>query len=227
MSSLFCRASSKVAALPFRAVRSPVSLQAGAHRVTLGGGSHQFSRASSSLISCSRGSTLTAITADENLVSVLGSKIKCSVVNEAPEDDELPEWFPFRFVDAFEDETIYVRIELAPNDPQTQVLNGIPMFITVTKQDDGPSLEFVAKAYVDEIVIDVVYFQKPYELSFPYQGPHDFADLYENLLKAFHRFLEIRGIKPTITEFVADYMANKDGRERLQWLNDIKSFVDM
>ncbi|KAL0843864.1 hypothetical protein Bca101_017110 [Brassica carinata] len=181
MSSLFCRASSKVAALPFRAVRSPVSLQAGAHRVTLGGGSHQFSRASSSLISCSRGSTLTAITADENLVSVLGSKIKCSVVNEAPEDDE------------FEDETIYVRIELAPNDPQTQVLNGIPMFITVTKQDDGPSLD----------------------------------DLYENLLKAFHRFLEIRGIKPTITEFVADYMANKDGRERLQWLNDIKSFVDM
>ncbi|KAG2333076.1 hypothetical protein Bca4012_017261 [Brassica carinata] len=223
MSSLFCRASSKVAALPFRAVISPVSLQAGAHRVTLGGGSHH--RASSSLISCSRGSTLTAITADENLVSVLESKIESTVVNEAPEDDELPEWFPFRFVDAvrdrvvylvreFEDETIYVRIELAPNDPQTQVLNGIPMFITVTKQDDGPSLQFVAKAYVDEIVIDVVYFLSIHIIIM-------------SMRFAFHRFLEIRGIKPTITEFVADYMANKDDRERLQWLNDIKSFVDM
>ncbi|KAG2333077.1 hypothetical protein Bca52824_004257 [Brassica carinata] len=104
---------------------------------------------------------------------------------------------------------------------------GIELCICVTKQDNGPSLEFVAKAYVDEIVIDVVYVQKPYELSFPYQGPPDFADLDENLLKAFHRFLEIRGTKPTITEFVADYMANKDGRERLQWLNDVKSFVDM
>lgn len=77
-----------MAALPFRAVRSPVSLQAGAHRVTLGGGSHQFSRASSS-ISCSRGATLSAITADENLVSVLKSKIESTVVNEAPEDDEV------------------------------------------------------------------------------------------------------------------------------------------
>ena len=52
-------------------------------------------------------------------------------------------------------------------------------------------------------------------------------DLDENLQKAFHRFLEIRGIKPNITEFVADYLANKDSRERLQLLKDVKTFVDM
>ncbi|KAF3544462.1 hypothetical protein DY000_02001398 [Brassica cretica] len=52
-------------------------------------------------------------------------------------------------------------------------------------------------------------------------------DLDENLQKAYHRFLEIRGIKPNITEFMADYMADKAGRERLHWLNDVKSFLDM
>ncbi|CAF2121733.1 uncharacterized protein At2g39795, mitochondrial-like [Brassica rapa] len=245
--SLFCGASSTVATLPFRAVRSRVTLQTGAQRVTLGGGSPQFSRASS-LISLSRGSKLSAITADENLVSVLESQIESAVVKEAPEEDEFPEWFPFYIVDAdkdrvvylvrkFENETIYVRIELSrslgddkekeePKDPQPEVLTGIPIFISVIKDDDGPSLEFIANAYVHEIVIDAVYVESPLELTWRYKGP-DFADLDENLQKAYHRFLEIRGIKPNITEFMADYMADKAGRERLHWLNDVKSFLDM
>ena len=84
--SLFCGASSTVATLPFRAVRPPLSLQTGAQRVTLGGGSRQFSRASS-LISLSRGSKLIAITAQENLVSVLESQIESAVVNEETPDD--------------------------------------------------------------------------------------------------------------------------------------------
>ena len=77
-----------MATLPFRAVRSRVTLQTGAQRVTLGGGSRQFSRASS-LISLSRGSKLIAITAQENLVSVLESQIESAVVKEAPEEDEV------------------------------------------------------------------------------------------------------------------------------------------
>ncbi|KAF2544785.1 hypothetical protein F2Q70_00023524, partial [Brassica cretica] len=131
--------------------------------VTLGGGSRQFSRASW-LISFSRGSTLSAITADENLVSVLESEIKCSVVNEVPEEDE------------FEDETIFVRIgdeeeKEEPNDHHAERLIGIPMVISVTKQDDGPCLDFIAKAYVDEIVIDAVYVEEPHKPTYPYQGP--------------------------------------------------------
>ena len=75
-----------MATLPFRAVRPPLSLQTGAQRVTLGGGSRQFSRASS-LISLSTGSKLSAITAQENLVSVLESQIESAVVNEETPDD--------------------------------------------------------------------------------------------------------------------------------------------
>ncbi|KAG5403871.1 hypothetical protein IGI04_009990 [Brassica rapa subsp. trilocularis] len=240
--SLFCGASSTVATLPFRAVRPPLSLQTGAQRVTLGGGSPQFSRASS-LISLSRGSKLSAITAQENLVSVLESQIESAVVNEetpddGEEEDKLPEGFPFRIIDTpgervffltrkFENETILVEIDPSapfdeakkeePNDPQAEVLIGISMVINVSKHDYAPCLEFLANAYIDEIVINAIYVRQPQELS----------DLDENLQKAFHRFLEIRGIKPNITEFVADYLANKDRRERLQLLKDVKTFVDM
>ncbi|CAN6806939.1 unnamed protein product [Brassica oleracea] len=255
--SLFCGASSTVATLPFRAVRPPLSLQTGAQRVTLGGGSRQFSRA----ISLSTGSKLSAITAQENLVSVLESQIESAVVNEeTPDDgDKLPEGFPFRIIDTpgervffltrkFENETILVEIDPTapldegkkeePNDPQAEVLIGISMVINVSKHDYAPCLEFLANAYIDEIVIDAIYVKQPQELSYPflakkikklwypYEGP-DFVDLDENLQKAFHRFLDIRGIKPNITEFVADYLANKDSRERLQLLKDVKTFVDM
>lgn len=50
-------------------------------------------------------------------------------------------------------------------------------------------------------------------------------DLDENLQKAFHRFLEIRGIKPSFTCFLADYVANKDSREYVRWLKGVESFV--
>ncbi|KAJ4907587.1 Mitochondrial glycoprotein family protein [Raphanus sativus] len=242
--SLLCGASSStVAARPFRAVRSPVSLQTGAQRVTLGGGgSHQFSRSSSSssLMSFSRGWKLSAITADANLVSVLESEIEGTFVNEDPHDDDLdklPEWFHFQILDSlgerdiyltreFEDETILVQVIPPPQLDDEELLKGIPMIINVSKDDDDICIEFAVKAFVNEIIINAVSVLQPHEPRNPYQGP-EFDDLDENLQKAFHRFLEIRGIKPTITEVVAGYLVNKASRERFQWLKDVKSFVDM
>ncbi|KAF8116915.1 hypothetical protein N665_0014s0174 [Sinapis alba] len=176
--SLFCGASSTVAALPFRPVRSPARLQTGAQRVTLGG-SHQFSRAS--LISFSRGSTLSAITAAKHLVSLLESEIECSVVNKDPHDDDkdkLPKGFPFKIIDSlgerviyltskYEDDNIIVQIdpsppfndgeeEKQPNGPEEELLIGISMVGKLSKDDDDDlSLEFELNAYVNEIVIDI------------------------------------------------------------------------
>lgn len=52
------------------------------------------------------------------------------------------------------------------------------------------------------------------------------SDLDENLKKAFHKYLEIRGIKPSTTNFLFEYMLNKDSREYLIWLKKLKDFVE-
>lgn len=53
-----------------------------------------------------------------------------------------------------------------------------------------------------------------------------FSDLDENLQKAFHKYLEIRGIKPSTTNFLQEYMINKDSKEYLGWLKNLKKFIE-
>lgn len=140
-------------------------------------------------------------------------------------------------------------------DDEHSVKIRIPMVVSVSK-GDGVCLEFGVSAFPDEIVIDSLSIKHPQgsDNDLAYEGP-DFeyvsfpllcfallqfgccyvirvllvflsSDLDENLQKAFHRFLEIRGIKPSFTDFLAGYVANKDSREYLQWLKDVKSFVE-
>ncbi|CAN7037113.1 unnamed protein product [Brassica oleracea var. botrytis] len=251
LTTVFRRASSRVATLAFRSVRSPLAVRSGSERLILG--SQQLSRASA--IPFSTESAVTKTTADENLVSVLESEIDCAVKEEAPDQnlmEDVPQGFPFKIIDTpgertvllqrnFEDETIQVEVDSsAPYDDEEQeqaegnddedeehsVKIRIPMVVSVSK-GDGVCLEFGVSAYPDEIVIDSLSIKHPQgsDSELAYQGP-DFDDLDENLQKAFHRFLEIRGIKPSFTDFLADYVANKDSREYLQWLKDVKSFVD-
>ncbi|KAF8105098.1 hypothetical protein N665_0163s0068 [Sinapis alba] len=257
LTTVFRRASSRVATLAFRSVRSPVSVRSGSERLILG--CQQLSRAS--VISFSRfhstESAVSKTTADENLVSVIESEIDCAIKEEAPDQnvmEEMPEGFPFKISDTpgertvllernFEDETIQVEVDSsAPyeddeeeqeqaeqnddEDDEHSVKFRIPMVVSVSK-GDGVCLEFGVSAYPDEIVIDSLSIKHPQgsDNELAYEGP-DFGDLDENLQKAFHRFLEIRGIKPSFTHFLAGYVANKDSREYLQWLKDVKSFVE-
>ncbi|CAH2074527.1 unnamed protein product [Thlaspi arvense] len=169
--------------------------------------------------------------------------------------EDKPEGFPFEIIDVpgertvllqrkFEDETIQVEVDSGATydseeekeeeeaeangdeEEESSVSIRIPMVVSVAK-GDGVCLEFGVSAYPDEIVIDSLSIKQPEgsDNGLAYEGP-DFDDLDENLQKAFHRFLEIRGIKPSFTDFLADYIANKDSREYLQWLKDVKAFVE-
>ncbi|KAG2335029.1 hypothetical protein Bca52824_006209 [Brassica carinata] len=259
--SLFRRASSSLATLAFRAVRSPVSLRSGAvsaERLILR--NQQLSRRS--VFSFSRFSPEIAVAkriADENLVSVLESEIECAVHEEAPDENDVMEdgtLFPFEIIDTpgegtlfltrkFEDETIQVEVspydddeeeeeeeeeeeaeeaEAQSDDEDEESSVRIPMVVSVSKGDDGVCLEFGVTGYADETVIDTLSIKQPQGSE--NEGACDFEDLNENLQKAFHRFLEIRGIKPSFTRFLADHVANKDSRVYLQWLKDVKSFVE-
>ncbi|XP_037404068.1 uncharacterized protein At2g39795, mitochondrial-like [Triticum dicoccoides] len=113
------------------------------------------------------------------------------------------------------------------DDGEKPPKSSLPLTVTITKSD-GPSLEFTCTAYPDEILIDTLSVKQPSEkleeVYIAYEGP-DFNDLDENLQRAFHKYLELRGITPMTTNFLHEYMINKDSREYLFWLNKLKDFV--
>ncbi|XP_010490620.1 PREDICTED: uncharacterized protein At2g39795, mitochondrial isoform X1 [Camelina sativa] len=227
-----------------------------AERLILGSQLARRSVSSFSFSRFSTESAITKTTADENLISVIESEIECAIAEEAPLDNDIledkPEDFPFEIIDTpgertvllkrkFEDETIQVEVDSAASyddeeeEQETVADDGdqenvakfrIPIVVSVEKPG-GVCLEFGVSAYPDEIVIDSLSIKQPQgsDNELAYEGP-DFDDLDENLQKAFHRYLEIRGIKPSFTTFLSDYVANKESREYLQWLKDIKSFVE-
>ncbi|KAK6234249.1 hypothetical protein QUC31_006655 [Theobroma cacao] len=189
---------------------------------------------------------------DESLLRVLESEIQCA--EESDEHDQVegtPSGFPFKIEDTpglqtvtltreYDGEVIKVEVhmpDLVTGDEQEEdedndegdyekpSKSSIPLAVTVSKKG-GPSLEFNCTAFPDEVAIDSLTVRNPdSEDVLAYEGP-DFHDLDENLQKAFHKYLEIRGIKPSTTNFLHEYMINKDGREYLRWLKNLKKFIE-
>ncbi|KAG6418580.1 hypothetical protein SASPL_120784 [Salvia splendens] len=190
---------------------------------------------------------------DESLVRVIKSEIQCAIDTQEEDEVEVPEGFPFKIEDHpgqqtitllrdYNGESISVEVHMPDisgeedenekdddgdaQDDEQGSQSCIPLVVRVSKQN-GPSLEFTCTAYADEIAIDSLSIKDPNtsEEQVAYEGP-DFGDLDENLQKSFHKFLEIRGIKPSTTNFLHEYMINKDSREYVAWLENLQKFVE-
>ncbi|CAM8886510.1 hypothetical protein QQ045_024070 [Rhodiola kirilowii] len=100
----------------------------------------------------------------------------------------------------------------------------IPLVVSITKENDL-CLEFGVSAYPDEISIDYMSTKNPnvHGDQLPFEGP-DFTDLDENLQKAFHKYLDIRGINFGVGNFMIKYMVAKDAKEYLRWLKSLQNF---
>ncbi|KAK7395236.1 hypothetical protein VNO78_15784 [Psophocarpus tetragonolobus] len=194
----------------------------------------------------------TRTSADDSLIEVLQSEIQCAVEDDrAPQSHqvEIPEDFPFEIEDnpgertihlkgQFGDETIRVQVDIpnvAPEENEDEEdgekndntsESSIPLVVSIFK-GNGVSLEFGVTAFPDEISIDSLSIKQSEdsEDQLAYEGP-EFIDLDENLQKAFHKYLEIRGIKPSTTNFLQEYMFAKDNKEYLMWLKNLKNFVE-
>lgn len=188
-------------------------------------------------------------TSDENLLRVIESEIECAQdTDDHNAVEDVPSNFPFKIIDSpgqqtirlertYQDEEIKVEVHMPDlvtgedndddndNESERASQSSIPLAVSVYKKG-GPYLEFNCVGYPDEIVIDSLSVKNPdlAEDQIAYEGP-DFQDLDENLQKSFHRYLEIRGIKPSATNFLHEYMINKDSKEYLVWLNKLKNFV--
>lgn len=183
-------------------------------------------------------------TGDANLIRVLGTEIEC--VEEPHDVENISNEFPFKIKDnpgertillsrKFQDETIKIEVDMPSisddddndddDDAKDADVSSIPLVVSITK-GSGQYMEFCITAFLDEISIDslsIKNLENSDELA--YEGP-DFNDLDENLQDAFLKYLEIRGIKPSVTNVLFDYMANKDTKEYLLWLKNVKNFVE-
>ncbi|PON90803.1 Mitochondrial glycoprotein [Trema orientale] len=253
--SILRRASSSVLPLAIRTVGSSRALHGAAStvRLTLQKGNLSRELTRRSFVPFLRFSTETAAKnrADENLIRVLESELQCAEESEPGQDsvEEIPDEFPFEIEDnlgertilltrEFEDETIKVEVDIpnvsmedegdddADNQDQSNDQTSIPLVVRITKRR-GLELEFGVTAFPDEFTIDSLSIKQPdgSEDQLAYEGP-DFNDLDENLQKAFHKYLEVRGIKPSTTNFLHEYMIAKDSKEYMNWLKNLKNFVE-
>ncbi|KAK9986414.1 hypothetical protein SO802_031365 [Lithocarpus litseifolius] len=101
------------------------------------------------------------------------------------------------------------------SDEKANSGSSIPLVVSITK-GSGLCLEFGITALPDEICIDSLSIKLPdtSEDQLAYEGP-DFNDLDENLQKAFHKYLEIRGIKPSTTNTLHSLVGGSAGDGRI------------
>ncbi|XP_068643842.1 uncharacterized protein At2g39795, mitochondrial-like [Aristolochia californica] len=252
-SRVLCRAVSVVSPFVTRVTGTPTSCRPANISYLLNSVSRELCRGT--VVVCSRNFSSLAKTtnSDANLLKVIDSEIKCA--EESDDHDrveEVPGGFPFTIEDNPGDQTITLKREYQGETITVEVhmpdlvtgendedddddgdqnddnpnQSSIPLVVSISKSQ-GPIMEFSVTAFPDEISIDGLSLkeQETSEDKLAYEGP-DFADLDENLQKALHKYLEIRGIKPSTTNFLHEYMINKDSREYLNWLQTVKKFVE-
>uniref|UniRef100_A0A0E0LB45 Uncharacterized protein n=1 Tax=Oryza punctata TaxID=4537 RepID=A0A0E0LB45_ORYPU len=162
--------------------------------------------------------------ADDNLVRVIDSEIECLVQSEegaaSAKQIDLPEDFPFEIIDNPGDQSITLKREIAGETIKatvytnfdTQDLNeddsdhedneesfkpAIQMVVTVEKPE-ASILEFECHFNDDELAIESM------RMLDQNNSDAENLDLDESLQKALHRYLEVRGIKHSLHDWLCD-----------------------
>ncbi|KFK36868.1 hypothetical protein AALP_AA4G182400 [Arabis alpina] len=189
------------------------------------------------------------MTSEQTLLRIIESEINSArEIDDRDLDEETaPGSFPFKIEDNPGNQTVTLTREYNGEDIKVVVsmpsLDGdeddddeddeglsngssIPLVVTVTKKS-GLSLEFSCMAFPDEIAIDALSVNQPgYSLDQAVNEGPDFEDLDKNLKKTFYKYLELRGVKPSTTNFLHEYMMRKVKREYLLWLKNVKKFME-
>ncbi|KAJ9702647.1 hypothetical protein PVL29_004401 [Vitis rotundifolia] len=102
----------------------------------------------------------------------------------------------------------------------------ISLLVDISKGEDCDMLEFVCSAWPDCLEIQKVFIYRHGRLlPRPWLGP-GFKSLDDKLRNALREFLEERGVNDELSVFLHEYMMNKDRTELIQWLRNVKSFVE-
>ncbi|XVE71244.1 hypothetical protein DITRI_Ditri10aG0135100 [Diplodiscus trichospermus] len=106
------------------------------------------------------------------------------------------------------------------------VLLHISLLVDISKGQGFPEMEFLCSARPDRLEIQKVYLLNRDKIIInPYMGP-DFRKMNGRLQNTFSHYLEARGVNNKLCVFLHEYMMNKDRIELIQWLGNVKSFVE-
>ncbi|KAK4696752.1 hypothetical protein P7C71_g1214, partial [Lecanoromycetidae sp. Uapishka_2] len=128
--------------------------------------------------------------------------------------------------------------ESATGDADPNAEPSFPARVNVMIEKKGKgTLQIETTAQDGEIVIDNVYYFQNAELADAktaeldwkrrnlYEGP-PFGNLDEDLQVLLERYLDERGVNTALALWVPEYIDFKEQREYLNWLENVKSFVD-
>ncbi|KAK3037450.1 hypothetical protein RJ639_031944 [Escallonia herrerae] len=102
--------------------------------------------------------------------------------------------------------------------------SSIPLIVSVSRK--GFSLQFGARASPDNISIHSLSIKEHESSEARLVYEPEFLELDDNLQNAFHEYLEIRGLNPSTANFLLQCMISKDSSEYVQWLKNLKKFVE-
>ncbi|XP_016461336.1 uncharacterized protein At2g39795, mitochondrial-like [Nicotiana tabacum] len=162
---------------------------------------------------------------------------------------DIPDGFPFKVQDKagervivltrdYGEETINIEVDM-PNarcensaddavntEEESEPQPSVPLSVTVSKEN-GLSLEFDVRAFPNKILICDISIKelKSSRNQLDYRGPA-VSLLNESLQKSFYEYLEVRGLTGSTSNFLLEYVISKDSKEYIQWLKNIKKFVE-
>lgn len=121
----------------------------------------------------------------------------------------------------------YVLVPKAGEDSNGEnVLLHTSLLVDISKGQGCPEMEFLCSAWPDRLEIQNVYLlNRDKIITNPYMGPH-FRKMNGKLQKRLYDYLEVRGVNNELCVFLHEYMMNKDRIELIQWLGNVKSFVE-
>ncbi|KAI3840409.1 hypothetical protein MKX03_037821 [Papaver bracteatum] len=167
---------------------------------------------------------------DDTLVRNIQSEID-RIEEEFQMVPEAPRGFPFKIEDNA-DERATIRLTREYQGEQIKVIvcaacgyiRSLDLVVSVRKKT-ASSLEFDVQA--DEHGIRRIISWAIKNPNAPDDKGPDFSDLNDGLEEDFLTYLVDRGIKPSITKFLCDYMDNKDEKQKEQilWLKKLKNLI--
>ncbi|KAL6721226.1 Mitochondrial acidic protein mam33 [Lecanora helva] len=162
-------------------------------------------------------------------INQAGGRTKDGNINIAPEDRVAP---------ADREELMDDESAAADNEDGENAEPSFPARVNVVIEKKGQgSMQVETTAQDGEIVIDNVYYYKEggladaktaeaaWKRKHLYEGP-PFGNLDEDLQVLLERYLDERGVNTALALWVPEYIDFKEQREYLNWLSNVKAFVD-